>query len=337
MNEPVRRPNRCNHLVCRRQGVVGSGKPLRALIGGKHYMSSKNHVLNYVDAGVLRVAYREAGANHGQPVILLHGFPYDVHAYVAVEALLVAAGCRVLTPYLRGYGETRFLSVETLRSGQQAALAHDLLDFMDALKISAAVLAGYDWGGRAACIIAALWPKRVVGLVSGNGYNIQDIPNAVDPEPPGTEVRYWYQYYLHSERGRAGLVRNRDVFCQLLWALWSPHWEFDQETFARTAAAYTNPDFVDVVVHSYRHRYGLVPGDPAFDRTEARLAGQPCIAVPTIALAGDADGVLPAEEYLGHGRFFTGDYERRVIPYAGHNLPQESPQAFADAVLSLIE
>ena len=290
-----------------------------------------------ITAGTLRVAYLEAGRPEGHPVVLLHGFPYDVHTYDEVSPLLVSAGCRVFTPYLRGYGETRFLSDETPRSGQQAALAHDLLAFMGAVGIQRTVLGGYDWGGRAACIVAALWPQRVAGLVSGNGYNIQDIPNAVKPEDPGTEHRYWYQYYFHSKRGRAGLARNRHDFCRLLWRLWSPRWSFDEATYARTAQSFNNPDFVDVVIHSYRHRYGLVSGDPAVEKTERRLIAQPPIDVPTIALAGDTDGVIPAAASLLHDRYFSGTYEHRIIPGAGHNLPQEAPQAFADAVLALIK
>jgi pimeloyl-ACP methyl ester carboxylesterase len=290
-----------------------------------------------ITAGALRVVYLEAGRPEGLPVVLLHGFPYDVHTYDDVCPLLASAGCRVFTPYLRGYGDTRFLSDDTPRSGQQAALAHDLLAFMDAVGIQRAVLGGYDWGGRAACIVAALWPQRVTGLVSGNGYNIQDIPKAVQPEDPQTEHRYWYQYYFHGERGRAGLARNRFDFCRYLWRLWSPRWPFDEATYARTAGSFNNPDFVDVVIHSYRHRFGLVSGDPAVEQTEERLIAQPRIDVPTIALAGDADGVIPAAASLSHDRFFTAAYEHRVIPGTGHNLPQEAPQPFVEAVLTLIK
>ena len=292
--------------------------------------------INHISAGALRVAYLEAGQPGGHPVVLLHGFPYDAHAYDAVTPLLAAAGCHVFTPYLRGYGETRFLSTTTPRSGQQAALAHDLLAFMDASNIQQPILAGYDWGGRAACIVAALWPDRVAGLATGNGYNIQNIPLALYPEDPETEHRYWYQYYFHGERGRAGLTRNRTAFCRLLWRLWSPNWSFDDATYEQTAKSFANPDFVDVVIHSYRHRFGLVPGDPDLEQTELRLVEQPRIDVPTVALAGEADGVIPASASQSHDRFFTAAYEHRVIPVAGHNLPQEAPQAFVDAVLSLV-
>jgi pimeloyl-ACP methyl ester carboxylesterase len=293
-------------------------------------------MLKRVDAGVLRVAFEESGAANGTPVVLLHGFPYDVHAYDAVTPILASAGCRVITPYLRGYGPTRFLSAETLRSGQQAVLAHDLLALMEALAIPRAVLAGYDWGGRAACIVAALWPERVRGLVTGGGYNIQDIPGSARPQPPENEFRHWYQYYFHGERGRAGLEQNRHALCRLLWKLWSPNWQFDDSTYQRTAASFDNPDFVEVVIHSYRHRFGLVHGDPAVEDTERRLTAQPQIAVPAVALDGGGDGVMPLGGSERHGRFFATKYERRVIPMVGHNLPQEAPQEFAAAVLSVV-
>jgi pimeloyl-ACP methyl ester carboxylesterase len=293
-------------------------------------------MLKRVNAGVLSVAYEDNGPANGKPVVLLHGFPYDVHAYDAVTPLLVSAGCRVVAPYLRGYGPTRFLSGNTPRSGQQAVLAHDLLALMDALAIERAVLAGYDWGGRAACIVAALWPERARGLVSGNGYNIQDIAGSSTPAAPENELRYWYQYYFHGERGRAGLEQNCTELCKLLWKLWSPNWDFDDATYERTAASFDNPDFVPVVIHSYRHRYALVPGDPAVEDIERRLATQPRISVPTVALDGGGDGVMPAGVSERAARFFSGKYERKVIPRVGHNLPQEAPQEFAAAVLSVV-
>jgi pimeloyl-ACP methyl ester carboxylesterase len=295
-------------------------------------------MLKQLAAGVLDVAYEEAGDSSGFPVILLHGFPYDVHAYDEVTPILGSGGCRVVTPYLRGFGATRFLSSQTPRSGQQAALGSDLLALMDALAISRAVLAGYDWGGRAACIVAALWPQRVRGLVSGgnDGYNVHDIAGSINPQAPEYELRYWYQFYFHSERGRAGLARNRHALCKLLWKLWSPNWRFDDATYDRTAASFDNPDFVDVVIHSYRHRYGLVPGDPALEDIERRLAPQPAIAVPTVALHGEANSVLPAGSSEQPERRFSGPYQRRVIPVVGHNVPQEAPQQFAEAVLSLM-
>ena len=290
-------------------------------------------MLKRIDAGDLSVAYEETGDPAGVPVVLLHGFPYDVRAYDDVAPVLVAAGCRVISPYLRGYGPTHFRSQNTPRSGQQAVLAHDLLALMDALSIPRAVLAGYDWGGRAACIVAALWPERVRGLVSGGGYNIQDIAGSRKPAPPENEFRYWYQYYFHGDRGRAGLEQNRGELCKLLWRLWSPDWRFDEATYARTAPSFDNPDFVTVVIHSYRHRFGLVPGDPAVEETERRLTTQPRIAVPTVGLDGAGDGVTPPGGSEKHSRFFSAKYERRVIPLVGHNLPQEAPREFAEAVL----
>jgi len=293
-------------------------------------------MLKRIEAGVLDVAYEDSGEPDATPVVLLHGFPYDVRAYDEVTPQLVAAGCRVVTPYLRGYGPTRFLSAATPRSGQQAALAHDLLALLDALAIQRAVLAGYDWGGRAACIVAALWPERAQGLVTCGGYNIHDIAGSTQPQSPVNEHRYWYQYYFHGERGQLGLKRNRGELCELLWRLWSPNWRFDDATYARTAASFDNPDFVDVVIHSYRHRFGLVPGDPAVEDTERRLAAQPRIAVPAVSLDGGGDGVMPLGGSERHARFFTGEYERRVIPLVGHNVPQEAPEAFAAAVSSLL-
>ena len=293
-------------------------------------------MLKHVRAGVLEVAYEESGAADGAPVMLLHGFPYDVCAYGEVAPLLAARGCRVIVPYLRGYGPTRFLSPTTPRSGQQAVLGHDLLELMNALELPSAVLGGYDWGGRAACIVAALWPGRARGLVSGGGYNIQDIARNTTPQPPEQEYRLWYQYYFHGERGRAGLAANRREFCRLLWRLWSPSWRFDEATYARTAGSFDNPDFVEVVIHSYRHRFALAPGDPAVEKTEDRLAAHPPIAVPTVVLHGGDNGVSPARSSEPHARSFTGGYERRVIPGVGHNVPQEAPRDFAEAVLSLM-
>ncbi|MBI1396115.1 MAG: alpha/beta fold hydrolase [Betaproteobacteria bacterium] len=288
-----------------------------------------------VTAGSLEIAFLDHGPRDGTPVILLHGFPYDVHAYDDVVPRLVAARCRVVVPFLRGFGPTRFLHPTTPRSGQQAVLAHDLIALLDALSLPDAVLGGYDWGGRAACIVSALWPERSRGLVSVGGYNLQDIPGAARPQAPEAEYRYWYQYYFHTERGRAGLDRNRREFCRLLWKLWSPNWQFDDTTFDRSAAAFENPDFVDVVIHSYRHRFGTVAGDPDVAETERRLESQPSISVPTVVLHGDGDGVAPASTSEKHARHFTGPYQRHVIPVVGHNLPQEAPREFADAVLGL--
>jgi pimeloyl-ACP methyl ester carboxylesterase len=292
--------------------------------------------LRHVDAGVLAVAYVEAGPAEGPPVLLMHGFPYDIHSYAEVAPMLAEAGCRVIVPYLRGYGATRFLDAATPRSGEQAALGADLLALLDALAIPRAVLAGYDWGGRAACVVAALWPERCAGLVSLNSYNIQDIAKAGVPETADNEHRLWYQYYFHSERGRAGLAADRRAIARLLWRLWSPTWDFADAAFARSAEAFDHPDFVEVVIQSYRHRFGLVPGDPAYAGIEARLASQPAITVPAITFDGADDGVRPPADAAAHAHRFTGPRSHRVVPGAGHNLPQEKPRVFADAVLELV-
>jgi pimeloyl-ACP methyl ester carboxylesterase len=284
----------------------------------------------------LEIAYEESGPDSGFPVLLMHGFPYDPRCYDEVVTALVARGARTIVPYLRGYGPTRFLSAETMRSGQQAAIGQDLLDLMDELALPRAILAGFDWGGRAACVAAALWPERVKGLVVANGYSIQNIAASKTPVSPEQEQRFWYQYYFHTERGRAGLTANRKELCKLLWRLWSPNWKFDDTTYDRTAKSFDNPDFVAVVIHSYRHRFGYAPGDPAFESIERQLAAQPPISVPTIVLQGEGDGVNVPGPQAAQQRFFTGRYERRSIPVIGHNVPQEAPAATASAILELI-
>jgi pimeloyl-ACP methyl ester carboxylesterase len=291
--------------------------------------------LSRVRTALLDVAYEHSGPADGVPAILLHGFPYDIRGYDDAVALLNAAGIRTIVPYLRGYGPTRFLSDATLRSGQQAALGQDLLELMDALRIEKAVLAGYDWGGRAACVVSALWPERVHGLVSCTGYNIQDIPNSGRPADPAQEARMWYVWYFHTERGRTGLTQNRAALAKLLWKMWSPSWAFDDATFQRSAPSFDNDDFVDVVIHSYTHRTGSVPGDQRYAAVEAQLAAQPPIDVPTIVLHGADDNVTPVRGSENHGRHFTAHYERRVLPGVGHNAPQENPRAFADAVMEM--
>jgi pimeloyl-ACP methyl ester carboxylesterase len=293
--------------------------------------------LRQIAAGVLDVAYYEAGPADGPVVMLLHGFPYDIHAYVDVAPQLAARGCRVIVPYLRGYGPTRFRDLTTPRSGEQAAIGADLVALMDALAVKRAVLAGYDWGGRAACIVAALWPERCAGLVSVNGYLIQDIAKAMLPAKPEREVALWYQYYFQIERGRAGLETNRRGIARILWQQWSPNWRFDEATLERTVEAHDNPDYVDVVIHSYRHRYGLADADPQYADIQRRLAALPSIAVPAITLDGDADGVAPATDGSAQAARFSGRRVHRVIPHAGHNLPQEEPEAFAAAVMELIK
>lgn len=290
-----------------------------------------------VEAGALDIAYYEEGPPDGPVAVLLHGFPYDIHSYVDVAPLLAGKGCRVIVPYLRGYGPTRFLDSTTPRSGEQAAIGADLKALMDALDIKRAVLAGYDWGGRAANVVAALWPDRCIGLVSVNSYLIQDIANAMIPLNPVREVALWYQYYFQLERGRAGLAANRREIARILWRQWSPNWHFDQATFDRTALAHDNPDYVDIVIHSYRHRFARAEGDPQYADLQRRLAALPPIAVPAITLDGDADGVIPATDGTATAAKFSGRRTHRVIPRAGHNLPQEEPEAFAAAVMELIE
>ena len=262
---------------------------------------------------VLDVAYEHSGPAQGLPVVLLHGYPYDVRAFDDVVPVLNDAGLRTIVPYLRGYGGTRFLSPDTPRSGEQAALGQDLLELLDALNIAQAGLAGFDWGSRAACVVAALWPQRVRGLVSCTAYQIQDIANSGKPADPEQERRFWYQYYFQTKRGRNGLAANRAELGRLLWKLWSPTWPFDAAVFQRTAASFENPDFVDVVIHSYRHRMGNAPGDPRYAAIESQLARVPKISVPTIAVHGAVDDVNPVQNTQGHQRYFTGPYERRVF------------------------
>ena len=292
--------------------------------------------IKHARTSVLDIAYEDSGPADGTPVLLMHGFPYDPRAYDEVVPLLAAQGCRTIVPYLRGYGPTRFLSPDTMRSGEQAALGNDLKELMDALRIERAVLAGYDWGGRAACIVAALWPERVRGLVTCGGYNMHDVAGSAKPADAGQEHRYWYQYYFHTERGRAGLTQNRRGIAKLLWTLWSPNWSFDDATFEATAASFDNPDFVEVVIHSYRVRYGYAPGDPALAALEQQLAAQPPIGVPTIVLQGEAAGTTVPESSAAHAKHFTGPYRRRTLPRVGHNVPQEAPGETADAVLALV-
>ncbi|MFL5578656.1 MAG: alpha/beta fold hydrolase [Gemmatimonadaceae bacterium] len=291
--------------------------------------------IRQVEAGVLDVGYYEAGPSDGPPVLLLHGFPYSIDSYVDVAPMLAARGCRVIVPYLRGHGSTRFLDGGTPRSGQQGAIGADVIALMDALQLTRAVLAGYDWGGRAACVAAALWPERCAGVVSVNGYLIQDIAKAALPLAPAIESGLWYQYYFQTERGRAGLTANRRELARTLWVRNSPTWRFDEATLDRHASAFDNPDYVDVVIHSYRHRLGLAAGYAPYEDVERRLAALPAITVPAITLDGGADGVVPATDGRAAAARFAGERQHRVIPNAGHNLPQEDPAAFAAAVREL--
>ncbi|SLN71533.1 Non-heme chloroperoxidase [Roseovarius albus] len=294
--------------------------------------------MKFVSTDVLEIAFHEFGPADGPVVILMHGFPYDPRCYDDVAALLAKKGIRSLVPYLRGYGPTRFLFDDTPRSGEQAALGADLLAFMDALDIQQAVLGGFDWGGRAACIVAALWPERVQGLLScGVGYNIQDIAGAANPAPPEEEALYWYMYYFHTLRGRTALENNRKGLCQFIWKIWSPTWAFDQATYDATAASFENSDFVDIVIHSYQHRFGGIPGDPSVAEIEARLATQPDISAPSIIFKGADDGVDPPSDEDAIKSHFKGEFRQEILPGVGHNPPQEAPENFTVALLELLK
>jgi pimeloyl-ACP methyl ester carboxylesterase len=291
--------------------------------------------LKQIDAGLLNVGYAEAGPANGRPVILLHGWPYDIHSFVDVAPLLASAGYRVIVPYLRGYGTTRFLSTETFRNGQPSVVAVDITALMDALKIDKAVIAGFDWGARTANIIAALWPERCKAMVSVSGYLIGSQESGKMPLPPNAELQWWYQFYFATERGRIGYDKNRHDFAKLIWKQASPKWNFDDATFDRSAAAFDNPDHVSIVIHNYRWRLGLAEGEPKYDDLEKRLAESPVITVPTITMEGDANGA-PYPEPSAYATKFRGKYEHRNINGGvGHNLPQEAPQAFAKAVIDV--
>jgi pimeloyl-ACP methyl ester carboxylesterase len=293
--------------------------------------------LKHINAGDLYIAYEHSGNVNGTTIILLHGFPYDVRAYDEVTKNLLTQDCQIIVPYLRGFGPTKFLSPDTIRSGQQAALANDLIALMDALSIQKAIVGGYDWGGRACCIVSALFPERIIGLVSVAGYNIQNIAKYSEPVAPEIEMLNWYQFYFHSERGCLGLTKYRKELCRLLWRNWSPTWKFDDQTFEATADSFYNPDFVEVVVHSYRHRYGLANGDPKFETMEKLLLKQPSIKVPAIILDAEADGVEPFSGTGKDSNCFEGGYKRRVAKGIGHNLPQEAPAEFANAILTFVK
>jgi pimeloyl-ACP methyl ester carboxylesterase len=291
--------------------------------------------LKQIQAGVLNVGYAEAGPADGPPVVLLHGWPYDIYSYVDVAPLLASAGYRVLVPYVRGCGTTRFLSGATMRNGQQSVVAVDVIAFMDALKIQKAIVAGYDWGGRSADIVAALWPARCKGLVSVSGYLIGSVKANEMPLPPKAEYEWWYQYYFSTERGALGYAKYRADFAKLIWQTASPKWAFDDATFERTAASFDNPDYVAIVIHNYRWRLGLARGEAKYDALENRLATGPVITVPTITLEGDANGA-PHPDSAAYASKFSGKYEHRLITGGiGHNLPQEAPQAFAQAVVDV--
>ncbi len=285
----------------------------------------------------LDIGYEQTGPDSGEAILLLHGFPYDVRSYDQVRRDLSATNHRLITPYLRGFGPTRYRAVETLRSGQQAAIGKDVVDLLDALKIERATLVGYDWGGRAACVVAALWPERVKALVAIGGHTIQNIAkSATTPALPEQVRLEWYQWYFQTEQGRAGLTQNREAFCKKCWQVWSPTWRFDEATFAATAKSFGNPDFVDTVIHSYRHRFGNVPGDPALEPLEKRLAEPRKIGVPTVVLHGEDDGVAPPTTSENQEMLFTDHYERHVLKGVGHDVPQEAPDNVVQALRSLL-
>jgi pimeloyl-ACP methyl ester carboxylesterase len=293
--------------------------------------------LKQIEAGLLDVGYAEAGPAGGPPVILLHGWPYDIHSFVDVTPMLAQAGHRVIVPYLRGYGTTRFLSAETMRNGQPSALAVDIIALMDALKIEKATFAGFDWGARTANIVAALWPERCKAMVSVSGYLIGSQEAGKMPLPPKAELQWWYQFYFATERGRAGYEKYRHDFAKLIWQLASPKWDFDDATFDRSAAAFDNPDHVAISIHNYRWRQDLAQGEARYDDLEKRLALSPVITVPTITMEGDANGA-PHPEPSAYAKMFSGKYSHRTIKGGiGHNLPQEAPQAFAEAVVDIAE
>jgi pimeloyl-ACP methyl ester carboxylesterase len=293
--------------------------------------------LKQINVGLLNVSYAEAGPTDGPPVILLHGWPYDIHSFVDVAPILAASGYRVIVPYLRGYGTTRFLQSGTLRNGQQSVIAVDAINLMDALKIDKATIGGFDWGARTANIVAALWPERCKAMVSVSGYLIGSQQAGKIPLPPSAELQWWYQFYFATERGRAGYDKYRREFSKLIWQLASPKWNFDQSTFDRTAASFDNPDHVAVVIHNYRWRLGLAQGEAKYDALEKRLAAFPVITVPTITMEGDANGA-PHPEPATYAKKFTGKYEHRTIKGGiGHNLPQEAPQAFAEAIMNVAQ
>jgi pimeloyl-ACP methyl ester carboxylesterase len=321
--------------ICRRHLLTTAGVSAGAmLLAGRPLLANMSfESIKQIVAGVLNVGYVEVGPANGPAVLLLHGWPYDIHSYVEVAPSLASAGYRVVVPYLRGYGATRFLSEETPRNGQQAVLAADIIALMDALGIEKAIIGGFDWGARTANIVAALWPQRCNALVSVSGYLIGSAKANKAPLPPQAEISWWYQFYFATERGRAGYEKYRKEFSKLIWQTASPKWHFEHATFDRTAAAFDNPDHVNIVVHNYRWRLGVAEGEAKYDELENRLASAPAITVPTITLEGDANGA-PHPEAEAYAKKFTGRYRHRVISGGvGHNLPQEAPEAFARAVL----
>ncbi|HEX3164574.1 MAG TPA: alpha/beta hydrolase [Pseudolabrys sp.] len=347
MSEDINRPRRrffgtaALTVAAAQLGLIGSadaqaGKAKAATVPAiKPGTNTSFASLKQIDAGVLNIGYAEAGPADGPVVILLHGWPYDIYSFVDVTPILASTGHRVIVPYVRGYGTTRFLSSDTVRNGQPSAVATDTIALMDALKIQKATLAGFDWGARTANIIAALWPERCKAMVSVSGYLIGNQEAGKAPLPPKAELQWWYQFYFATDRGRAGYDKYRNDFAKLIWQLASPKWNFDDATFGRSAAAFDNPDHVDIVVHNYRWRLGLAQGEAKYDDLEKRLAAGPVISVPTITMEGDANGA-PHLDPSAYARKFSGKYSHRLIKGGiGHNLPQEAPRAFAEAIIDV--
>jgi pimeloyl-ACP methyl ester carboxylesterase len=325
-------------VAAARLGVTGfSNAPLNQMPAGERIMTASGRTsfdsLKQIDAGVLNVGYAEAGPANGPPVVLLHGWPYDIHAFEEVAPILAAKGYRVIMPYLRGYGTTRFLSDDTIRNGEQAAIAVDMIALMDALKIQKAIVGGFDWGSRTAVIMAALWPGRVKGLVAVSGYIITNLQANLQPLPPKAELGWWYQYYFATERGVLGYTANTHDFNKLIWQLASPKWKFDDATFDRSAASFKNPDHVKIVIHNYRWRLSIADGEAKYSDLEQKLFERPPISVPTITIASDFDGA--AADGKAYANQFTGKYSHRVLDGIGHNVPQEDPQSFAKAIVEV--
>jgi pimeloyl-ACP methyl ester carboxylesterase len=325
-------------VAAARLGITGSSPTLHGASAAPGRHAARSGVatfddLKQIDAGDLNIGYAEDGPSDGPAVILLHGWPYDIHSYVDVAPLLAAKGYHVIVPYLRGYGTTRFRSTDTVRNGQQSAFAVDVIALMDALKLRTAIVGGFDWGARTAAIVAALYPERCRALVSVSGYLITNLKANEQPLPPQAELGWWYQYYFATERGRIGYDRNRDAFNRLIWKIASPKWAFDDATYARTAAAFTNPDHVAIVIHNYRWRLGLAPGEARYDPVESKLQHAPVIAVPTITISSDFDGA--AADGSAYRKQFSGSYSHRILKGIGHNVPQEAPQEFASAVVAV--
>jgi len=313
--------------------MAATTKQSKTYYTGTHQMAPSFDEIKQIRAGLLNVGYADVGPKNGQPVILLHGWPYDIHSYAEAAQLLAADGYRVIVPHLRGHGTTQFLSAQTFRNGQQAVVANDIIALMDALEIKSAIIGGFDWGARTANIIAALWPDRCKAMVSVNGYLINNLERNQQPLPPKAEWGWWYQYYFATERGKQGYTANWHDFNKLIWKNISPKWDFDDATYERSAASFKNPDYVSIVIHNYRWRLSLEPGEKQYDAVEKKLAAGPTISIPSVTLDGDSDGVVPASDGSAFAKMFTGKHVHHIIKGAGHNLPQEAPRAFADAII----